>query len=150
MAELDLLARTAALVDIPSVSHDEAAITDRIEADLRALPHLIVERVGANVVARTELGRGCASCSPGTPTRCRSTATARRGSTAMSSGASAPTDMKGGLAVMLALAESVPSPAVDVTYVFYAGEEVAAEHNGLGHLVRDRPDLRGRRCRHPW
>ena len=42
---------------------------------------------------------------------------------------------------MLALAEPVPDPAVDVTYVFYAGEEVAAEHNGLGHLVRDRPDL---------
>ena len=50
-------------------------------------------------------------------------------------------DMKGGLAVMLALAEAVAEPAVDVTYVFYAGEEVAAEHNGLAHLVRDRPDL---------
>ena len=50
-------------------------------------------------------------------------------------------DMKGGLAVMLALAETVPEPAVDVTYVFYAGEEVAAEHNGLAHLSRDRPDL---------
>src|SRR3546814_3086849 len=50
-------------------------------------------------------------------------------------------DMKGGLAVMLALAESVPEPAIDVTYVFYATEEVASEHNGLGHLARDRPDL---------
>src|SRR3546814_19797932 len=49
--------------------------------------------------------------------------------------------MKGGLAVMLALAESVPEPAIDVTYVFYATEEVASEHNGLGHLARDRPDL---------
>ena len=50
-------------------------------------------------------------------------------------------DMKGGLAVMLALAERVPDPAVDVTFVFYAGEEVAAEHNGLAHLLRDRPEL---------
>ena len=50
-------------------------------------------------------------------------------------------DMKGGLAVMLALAQQVPIPAVDVTYVFYAGEEVAAQHNGLAHLLRDRPDL---------
>src|SRR3546814_1620817 len=50
-------------------------------------------------------------------------------------------DMKGGLAVMLALAESVPEPAIDVTYVFYAPEEVASEHNGLGHLARHRPHL---------
>jgi succinyl-diaminopimelate desuccinylase len=28
-----------------------------------------------------------------------------------------------------------------VTWIFYDGEEVAAEHNGLGHLFRDRPDL---------
>jgi succinyl-diaminopimelate desuccinylase len=49
--------------------------------------------------------------------------------------------MKSGLAVMLELARTVEEPAVDVTYVFYAGEEVAAEHNGLGQLFRDRPDL---------
>jgi succinyl-diaminopimelate desuccinylase len=30
---------------------------------------------------------------------------------------------------------------VDVTYVFYAGEEVAAEFNGLERLFRERPDL---------
>jgi succinyl-diaminopimelate desuccinylase len=50
-------------------------------------------------------------------------------------------DMKGGVAVQLALARALPAPAVDVTYVFYAGEEVAAEHNGLGQLVRERPEL---------
>ena len=49
-------------------------------------------------------------------------------------------DMKGGLAVMLGLARSLAEPAVDVTYVFYAGEEVAREHNGL-------LDHRGRRPR---
>ena len=48
-------------------------------------------------------------------------------------------DMKGGLAVMLELAAAIPEPAVDVTYVFYAGEEVAAEHNGLGHLFAIAP-----------
>ncbi|MEZ5139951.1 MAG: M20/M25/M40 family metallo-hydrolase [Acidimicrobiales bacterium] len=51
------------------------------------------------------------------------------------------TDMKAGLAVMVALAREVRDPAVEVTYVFYAGEEVASVHNGLGHLFRDRPDL---------
>jgi succinyl-diaminopimelate desuccinylase len=50
-------------------------------------------------------------------------------------------DMKGGLAVMLELATGIAEPAVDVTYVFYAGEEVAAEHNGLGHLFDARPEL---------
>jgi succinyl-diaminopimelate desuccinylase len=49
--------------------------------------------------------------------------------------------MKAGLAVMLELARTVTAPAIEVTYVFYATEEVAAVHNGLGHLVRDRPDL---------
>jgi succinyl-diaminopimelate desuccinylase len=141
MADLDLLARTAALVDIPSVSHDEGAITDTIEATLRALGHLEVTRVGANLVARTQLGR---------PTRVvlaghtdtvpvNGNAGARiDGDTLWGLGSA---DMKGGLAVMLALAETVPEPTVDVTWVFYAAEEVSAEHNGLGHLMRDRPDL---------
>ena len=57
MTEIDLLALTAELVDIPSVSLDEAAITDHLEDALRALPHLAVERVGHNLVARTDLGR---------------------------------------------------------------------------------------------
>ena len=49
----DLLSFTAELVDIPSVSHDEGAITDHIEGLLRAVPWLDVERVGNNLVART-------------------------------------------------------------------------------------------------
>ncbi len=53
----DLLARTAQLVDIPSVSHDERAITDRIEGELRATPWLTVDRLGNNLVARTTLDR---------------------------------------------------------------------------------------------
>ena len=141
MAELDLLARTAALVDIPSVSHHEAAITDHIEAELRALPHLTVERVGANLVARTELGRATRVVLAGHTDTVPVNGNGRAridGDVLWGLGAA---DMKGGLAVMLALAEAVPAPAVDVTCVFYAGEEVAAEHNGLGHLVRDRPDL---------
>ena len=48
---LDLLASTAELVDIASPSFEEASITAHIEARLRALGHLEVERVGANLVA---------------------------------------------------------------------------------------------------
>lgn len=141
MADVDLLARTAALVDIPSESHDEAALADRIEADLRALAHVEVERIGDNVVARTNLARDTRVVLAGhTDTvPANGNATARiDGDVLWGLGAA---DMKGGLAVMLALAETVPDPAVDVTWVFYAGEEVSSEHNGLAHLMRDRPDL---------
>jgi succinyl-diaminopimelate desuccinylase len=141
MAGPDLLARTAELVAIPSVSHDEAALTDHIEAQMRGLGPLDVERVGANLVARTQLGRGTRLILAGhTDTvPVNGNATPRiEGDLLWGLGAA---DMKGGLAVMLALAEAVPEPAVDVTWVFYAGEEVAAEHNGLAHLMRDRPEL---------
>ena len=42
---------------------------------------------------------------------------------------------------MLELATTIAEPAVDVTWVFYAGEEVAAVHNGLRQLFAERPDL---------
>ncbi|MGK2947640.1 MAG: succinyl-diaminopimelate desuccinylase [Acidimicrobiales bacterium] len=141
MADLDLLALTASLVDIPSESHHEAALTDHLEAELRRLPHLQVERVGANLVARTELGRPTRVLLVGHTDTVPANGNQRAridGDTLWGLGA---VDMKGGLAVALHLARSVPSPSVDVTYVFYAGEEVAAEHNGLAHLLRDRPDL---------
>src|SRR5207302_4335728 len=50
-------------------------------------------------------------------------------------------DMKAGLAVMLELALTVAEPAVDVTFVFYVCEEVAAQYNGLPQLLAERPDL---------
>lgn len=141
MADPDLLAMTASLVAIPSVSHDEGALTDHLEGELRALSHLEVERVGANLVARTNLGRATRVLLAGhTDTvPVNGNAEARIVGDVLWGLGSA--DMKGGLAVMLALAQRVPDPSVDVTFVFYAGEEVAAEHNGLAHLLRDRPDL---------
>jgi succinyl-diaminopimelate desuccinylase len=137
----DLLALTAELVDMPSESHHEAAIAGWFEAELRALPHLHVERVEDNVVARTDLGRGTrlvlAGHSDTVPANGNQAARIE-GDLCWGLGSA---DMKAGLAVMLELARAVPDPAVDVTWVFYAAEEVAAEHNGLGHLFRDRPDL---------
>ncbi len=137
----DLLAATAELVDIPSVSFGEAAITDLVEARLRALPWLAVDRVGDNVVARTELGRPQRLLLVGHTDTVPPNGNERAridGDVLWGLGS---TDMKGGLAVLLDLAASVPEPAVDVSYVFYACEEVAAEHSGLGQLAAERPDL---------
>ena len=86
----DLLAATAELVAIPSVSHDEAAIATLVEKALTPCSALTVERVGDNVVARTELGEPNAWSWPATSTPCRPTPTPGRASTATPSGASAP------------------------------------------------------------
>jgi succinyl-diaminopimelate desuccinylase len=141
MADLDLLARTAALVDIASESHHEQAITDHLEAELRALPQLEVVRIGDNLVARTQLDRPTRVVLAGHTDTVPANGNERAridGDVLWGLGSA---DMKGGLAVFLALAQTLPEPAVDLTWVFYAGEEVAAEHNGLGHLVRDHPEL---------
>jgi succinyl-diaminopimelate desuccinylase len=50
-------------------------------------------------------------------------------------------DMKGGLAVMLAIARAVPDPAVDLTFVFYAREEIAAVYSGLEDIIAEDPTL---------
>lgn len=139
---IDLLALTAELVDIASVSHHEHAIGDHIEARLRSrTPWLDVERVGDNVVARTRLGRASRLILAGhTDTvPANANATARLdGDVLWGLGAA---DMKGGLAAMLAIAEDVAEPAVDLTWVFYVAEEVESRYNGLEYLFRERPDL---------
>lgn len=137
----DLLALAAALVDVPSESYSEGPITDLIEADLRQAGHLSVDRVGDNVVARTDLGRAQRMVLAGHT----DTVPANKNSGARVDGdvlwGLGSADMKGGLAVMLALARAVATPASDVTYVFYAREEVDAADNGLLEVAAARPDL---------
>ncbi len=137
----DLLARTAELVDIPSVSHHERAMADHVEGRLRPVPGLVVDRVEDNVVARTTLGRGVRVVLAGHIDTVPANGNERAridGDLLWGLGAA---DMKSGLAVMLELATTVTAPAVDVTYVFYQCEEVAREHNGLSHLMAVRPEL---------
>ncbi len=141
MGAVDLLARTAALVDIASPSLDEAGFADHVEQRLRAVSWLTVERVGDNVVARTDLGRDQRVLLVGhldtVPANGNEVARIE-GDTLWGLGSA---DMKSGLAVFLELAETIEAPTVDVTYVFYAAEEIAAEHSGLLELYRERPDL---------
>ena len=137
----DLLAETAELMAIPSLSHHEGELADHIEARLRAAPWLEVTRIGANVIARTTGSRPGRVVLAGhlDTVPADGNATPRvEGDTLWGLGAA---DMKSGLAVHLHLATTVDDPATEVTYVFYAAEEVAREHNGLLAVAAARPDL---------
>ncbi len=135
----DLLGLTRSLMAIPSPSHEETALADAIEARLRArAPKLAVERVGTNVIARTDLGHE------------RRVVLGGHLDTVPANGNQEPrlvdgvlhglgaADMKGGLAVLLRLAEALSEDPArarhDVTLVFYECEEVADRFNGLGVL----------------
>ena len=138
---MDLFERCAELVDIPSVSHDEAAITDHLQTLLADVPWLTVERVEHNLVARTDLGRDrrivLAGHTDTVPPNGNEGAR-REGDVLWGLGSA---DMKSGVTVLLELARRVEAPAVDVTYVFYECEQVDSRHNGLRKLLAGRPDL---------
>ncbi len=141
---VDLLGLTEQLCAIPSVSGAEAALADLVEARLRASPgRLRVERIGHNVVARTELGRAQRIVLGGhldTVPANGNEKPRRDGDVLHGLGT---TDMKGGLAVLLALADGLGNERArfDVTLVLYEGEEVADEHNGLRRLFEASPEL---------
>lgn len=144
MTRLDLTADpvdlTAALVDTPSVSGDEAALADAVEAALRAqAPGYEVLRHGNNVLARTALGRPTRVLLAGhldTVPIADNVPSRREGGLLHGCGT---TDMKSTDAVFLHLAATLPEPTHDVTLCFYDCEEVEAARNGLGFVERDLP-----------
>jgi succinyl-diaminopimelate desuccinylase len=132
---------TRQLVDVPSVSGDERALADLVESALRGRSHLEVVRDGDAVVARTSLGHGERVVIAGhldTVPAAGNLPGRLEGELLHGLGTA---DMKGGVAVALRLAAVLDAPTRDVTYVFYDGEEVEAERNGLLRLARTRPDL---------
>ena len=142
---LDAVALTAALVDVPSVSGDEAAIAGLIEDALRRYPALTVERDGNVVLARTDLARSQRLVLAGhldTVPIAGNLPSTNDGERLHGVGTS---DMKSGNAVFLRIAHLVGTgaldPSVDLTWVFYDCEEVEATRNGLGRLARERPDV---------
>ncbi|WP_338077557.1 succinyl-diaminopimelate desuccinylase [Cellulosimicrobium aquatile] len=143
----DLVALFRAVCDVPSVSGDERALADAVEAALRTVAHLEVARDGDTVVARTALGRERRVVVAGHLDTVPLTVPPNLPTRVVGEGAHAEVwgrgtvDMKGGVAVALALAAELDAPAQDVTWVFYDNEEVAADLNGLGRLARNRPDL---------
>ena len=137
----DLLAATADLVNRTSVSFEEQAFVAWIEAELRPLEHLEVIVIGDNLIARTNLGRSQRLLLVGhtdtVPVNDNGVAVLE-GDTLWGVGSA---DMKGGLACFLDIARTIHEPSVDLTFVFYAREEVGQEHNGLKEIHQVRPDL---------
>src|SRR5215208_3536717 len=137
----DAVSLTEQLVNIESVSHHEQAIADAVEGALRPLAHLRVSRLGNTLVARTELGREERVVIAGhldTVPLNHNLPARRDGDLLHGLGTC---DMKGGDAVMLRLAAGVREPNRDITFVFYEGEEIEGEFNGLRLLGESDPDL---------
>ncbi|HSN44198.1 MAG TPA: succinyl-diaminopimelate desuccinylase [Propionibacteriaceae bacterium] len=137
----DLVTLLRAVVDIESVSGNEARLADEVEHVLRAQPHLTVDRLGDTVIARTPRGNAQRVVIAGhldtvpvagnLPSWVADGRVYGRGTC----------DMKGGVAVALKVACATSEPTRDVTWIFYDNEEVEATKNGLGRVARERPDL---------
>ncbi len=139
----DVVTLTRQLVDIESVSKNEQAIADLVEAALAPLAHLTVTRHGNTVVARTDLGRGervviaghldTVPLNANLPSRLDEETGLLHGLGTC--------DMKGGDAVILRLAATLPEPNRDLTFVLYECEEIDSEFNGLNLLSQSHPEL---------
>jgi succinyl-diaminopimelate desuccinylase len=129
-----------ALVSVDSVSRNESALAGIIAKKLQANSVLDVERIGDNVVARTTghhatrlLVAGHIDTVPGNVQEAAIVGDELRGLGAC--------DMKGSLSVMLELALDPTPRSVEVTWVFYAREEITRSESGLLEIAELRPGL---------
>ncbi len=142
--EGDVVALLRALIDVESVSGDETEVADLVEQALRPYGHLQVSRYGNVVVARTELGRAERVVIAGhldtvpIADNVPSTVTEEGGRTLIWGRGAC--DMKGGVAVQLAVAAALTAPRRDLTWIFYDGEEVEEHRNGLKALATSHPE----------
>ena len=132
------------LVDIPSVTGNEQQIVDWITRRLAGSSRGEVIRHGLSIVWRApRKGRPLVVLAGHTDTvPPQGNASAGRDGDHITGLGT--TDMKGGDAVMLALAESLDLDALrfDVACVFYDAEEGPAERNGLKRVLNEAPWLR--------
>ena len=136
-----IAAFTLDLCKISSVTGDEGEISTWLEAWFKTLPQYEVSRVGHSFALRNAWrGRPIIAlvghtdtvpAHPGDPVACR------EGNRLTGLGAS---DMKGGLAVMMALMEDIDVDACDydLAFVFYDAEEGPFVNSGLGPLLEIR------------
>ena len=137
---MSLLEDTLALVRVDSVSGREGELAGLVHSRLRGAPHLDVERVGDNVVASTRghharrvIIAGHIDTVPGD-----ARAGTIDGDRVVGLGAC---DMKGSVAIMLDEAVRDVKRSLEVTWIFYAREEIARSQSGLLELAQLRPDL---------
>lgn len=141
------------ILDVKSVSGNERDLADMIYQYLSTFPHLSIERNGNNIIAKTNFSRDKRFILAGhIDTVPISIVTNNFPSTVVEelkeSGLEkdvfikgrGSVDMKGGVAVMLKLASLSNNPKHDITFVFYDNEEVEADKNGLGKIVRQKKD----------
>ena len=128
------------LVRIDSVSGNEDALATLVHRRLASIPWLDVERIGDNVIARTNghhatrlLVAGHLDTVPGDVGTAIIEGDVLRGLGAC--------DMKGSLAGMLDLASDPEPRPAEITWVFYAREEIERPKSGLVEVAELRPDL---------
>lgn len=136
---------TREICDEASVSGTEAHLVDRLVATLEGLDHLELIRHGNTLTARTNLGRAQRVIIAGhvDTVPINNNLPIRR---ELVDGIDhligrGTVDMKGGVAVQVALAAELTDPAVDITWMWYDNEEVSSDLNGLRLLAEARPDL---------
>jgi succinyl-diaminopimelate desuccinylase len=137
----DVVTLTEQLVDIESVSGDEEAIADAVESRLSTLGHLEVRRFGNTVVARTHHGHPERVVIAGhlDTVPVNGNLPARRDEEHLHGLGTC--DMKGGVAVALRIAATMPVTNRDITFLFYECEEVEEHRNGLKLLGESHPEL---------
>src|SRR5690625_3607533 len=141
----DIVELTTAIVDIESVSGNEKQLADAVEAALRGqAPHLEVIRDGDTVIARTHRGlpqrlvlAGLLDTVP-SAANLPSPLRFREGREELVGRGTC--DMKGGVAVMLKLAAEADDAPMDLTWIFYDHEEVAAADNSLTRIAAEHPE----------
>lgn len=155
---VDLVELTSDLVEFPSESRNEQALADAVEAELKKLSHLEVQRLGNTVVAKTNLGRSERVVIAGHLDTVPSSGNDR--ALIVRQGGSVPVadvdgkktasedrlyglgscDMKGGVAVSLKLAKEITNPTRDITFIYYDCEEIEADMNGLKKVSEKNPE----------
>lgn len=139
--ERSLVDTCCELIEIPSVSGDEARIADFVEATLtRGNSQGKLTRVGDNIVFSRRGSSGHKLVIAGhldTVPASGGFEAVRRDGKIYGLGAS---DMKGGLAVMLAIA-ALSEVVHELTMVFYVCEEVDLARNGLRQVLAESTEL---------